>query len=37
MVMRQAETLKAACEEIVAGLEAKKEKAFDKERGWADL
>ena len=37
MVMRHAETLKDACEEIVADLEAKKENAFDKERGWADL
>lgn len=35
--MRHVETLKAACEEIVADLEAKKENALDKERGWADL
>lgn len=37
MEMRHAETLKTACEEILADLEAKKENAFDKECGWADF
>lgn len=37
MEMRFAYSLKAACEEIMADLEAKKENAFDKKRGWADL